>query len=178
MHDHKKSFKLAWSSWWHRCLLNKLLLPLLLLDLYLGGHPAEEGKDEKFLGVKIDSHLSWHNHTDYFIQKLNSRICLLKRANGYLNLYSRKLLSNSLLNPLLNITFCSVWGNTPNDQLNYDTVQGTVLSTLHGRLIFGYASLFDRTVQDTQADIDWYRLCMIIEIDNGACLCHSILMIT
>lgn len=32
---------------------------------YLSGNRVEEAKNEKLLGVKIDKHLSWHDHIDY-----------------------------------------------------------------------------------------------------------------
>ena len=48
------------------------------LNLHLNGNPIEEAKDEKLLGVKIDKHICSHNHIEYLIAKLNSRIHLLK----------------------------------------------------------------------------------------------------
>ena len=68
------------------------------LDLSLCGTPIEETKDEKLLGVKIDRHLNWDNHIDFLIDKLNSRICLLKRAKTYLNYRLRNLLYLALIN--------------------------------------------------------------------------------
>ena len=62
------------------------------LDLSLCSTPIEEAKDEKLLGVKIDKHLNWDNHIDFLIDKLNSRICFLKRAKTYLNHRLRNLL--------------------------------------------------------------------------------------
>ena len=46
-------------------------------DLYLNGNRVAEAEDEKLLGVRIDSHLTWHSHIEYLIGKLNSRTYLL-----------------------------------------------------------------------------------------------------
>jgi len=85
------------------------------LDLYLCGTPIEEAKDEKLLGVKIDKHLNWNNHIDFLIDKLNSRICLLRRAKTYFNYRQRKLLYNALIRPLFECC-CTVWGNTKDNK--------------------------------------------------------------
>ena len=87
------------------------------LDLSLCGTPIEEAKDEKLLGIMIDKHLSWDNHIDFLIiDKLNSRICSLKRAKTYLNHRLRNLLYNALILPLFEYC-CTVWGNTKNENL-------------------------------------------------------------
>ena len=86
------------------------------LSLYLNGNRVEEAEDEKLLGVRMDNHVSWHSHIEYLIGKRNSRLYLLKRAKGYLNLRCRKLLFNALVKPIFEYC-CSIWGNAPNDQL-------------------------------------------------------------
>ena len=86
------------------------------LDLSLCGTPIEEAKDEKLLGVMIDKHLNWDNHIDFLIDKLNSRICLLKRAKTYLNHRLRNLLYNTLIRPLFEYC-CTMWGSTKNENL-------------------------------------------------------------
>lgn len=70
----------------------------------------EESAGEKLLGVVINPYLSWDLHIDYLIKKLNSRICLLKRAKGYLTIECRKMLFNALIKPILEYC-CTVWGN-------------------------------------------------------------------
>ena len=77
------------------------------LNLHLNGNRIEAAKDEELLGLKIDKHISWHKHIEYLIGKLNSRIHLLKRAKGYLNLHCRKLLFNALIKPVFEYC-CSV----------------------------------------------------------------------
>ncbi|KAL9976294.1 hypothetical protein ACROYT_G013577 [Oculina patagonica] len=79
------------------------------LDLFLNNTRLDEATDEKILGVKIDKHLKWDKHIDYLISKLNSRICLLKRARCYLTTHCRKLLYNATIKPILEYC-CTVWG--------------------------------------------------------------------
>ena len=86
------------------------------LDLSLCGTPTEEARDEKLLGVMIDNHLKWDNHINFLIDKLNSRICLLKRATTYLKHRLRNLLYNALIRPFFEYC-CTVWGNTKNENL-------------------------------------------------------------
>ena len=86
------------------------------LDLLLNNTRLDEATDEKILGVKIDKHLKWDKHVDYLISKLNSRICLLKRASGYLTIHCRKLLYNAIIKPILEYC-CTVWGNCSKENL-------------------------------------------------------------
>ena len=53
------------------------------LDLLLNNARLDEATGENIHGVKIDKHLKWDKHIDYLISKLNSRICLLKRARFF-----------------------------------------------------------------------------------------------
>ena len=56
------------------------------------------------MNVKIDKHLNWDSHIDFLIDKLNSRICLLKKAKTYLNYRQRNLLWNTLDDSTRSIT--------------------------------------------------------------------------
>ena len=141
------------------------------LNLHLNGNRIEEAKDEKLLGVKIDKHISWHNHIEYLIGKLNCRIHLLKRAKGYLNLHCRKLLFNALIKAVFEYC-CSVWGNAPNDQL----LRILRVQKRCSRLILD-ASFHDNSVQLFKK-LQWMsiddvirmkKLCMMFKIANGEC---------
>ena len=79
-------------------------------DLSLCGTPIEDAKDEKLLGVKIDKHLNWDNDIDFLIDKLNSRICLLKRAKACHNYRQRNLLYNAIISPMLMISIAIIRG--------------------------------------------------------------------
>ena len=80
------------------------------MEIYIDNIKLEEAAGEKLLGVVIDSNLSWNLHIDCLIKKLNSRICLLKRAKVYLTFACRKMLYNALIKPILEYC-CTVWGN-------------------------------------------------------------------
>ena len=86
------------------------------LDLFLNNTRLKEATNEKIFGVKIDKHLKWDKHIDFLISKLNSRICLLKRAKGYLTIQCRKLLYNAIIKPILEYC-CTVWGNCSKENL-------------------------------------------------------------
>ena len=86
------------------------------LDLYLNETKLGEIKDEKLLGVELDKYLKWNNHVEYLIRKLNSRICLLKRAKEHLTIHCRKLLYNAIIKPILEYC-CTVWGNCSKENL-------------------------------------------------------------
>ena len=80
------------------------------MDLFLNGTKLDTVNGEKTLGVILDKHLSWDLQVDYLIKKLNSRVCLLKRAKNHLTVHCRKLLYNALIQPVLEYC-CTVQGN-------------------------------------------------------------------
>ena len=86
------------------------------MEIYIDNIKLEEAAGEKLLGVVIDLNLSWSLHIDYLMKKLNSRICLLKRAKAYLTFACRKLLFDALIKPILEYC-CTVWGNFTADNL-------------------------------------------------------------
>ena len=144
----------------------------ITLDLSLSGTPIEEAKDEKLLGVKIDKHLNWDNHIDFLIDKLNSRICLLKRAKTYLNHRLRNLLYNALIRPLFEYC-CTVWGSTKNENL----LRLLRVQKRCARLILD-ASFSDNSVE-LFTKLGWLpiddvirirKLCLMHKIVNGYCL--------
>ena len=71
------------------------------MEIYIDDIKLEELPGEKLLGVVIDSNLTWNLHIDYVIKKMNSRLCLLKRAKACLAFACRKLLHNALIKPIL-----------------------------------------------------------------------------
>ena len=141
------------------------------LDLSLCSTPIEEAKDEKLLGVKIDKHLNWDNHIDFLIDKLNSRICLLKRAKTYLNYRQRNLLCNALIRLLFEYC-CTVWGNTKNENL----LRLLRVQKRCAKIILN-ASYFDNSVE-LFSKLGWLpiddviqmrKLCLMYKIVNGWC---------
>ena len=143
------------------------------ISLYLSlcGTPIEEAKDEKLLGVKIDKHLNWDNHIDFLIDKLNSRICLLKRATTYLNHRLRNLLYNALIRPLFEYC-CTVWGSSKNENL----LRLLRVQKRRARLILD-ASFSDNSVE-VFSKLGWLpiddvirirKLCLMHKTVNGCC---------
>ena len=55
----------------------------IALELSIDNARLEESVGEKLLGVVIDANPSWDLQIDYLIKKLNSRICLLKKAKTH-----------------------------------------------------------------------------------------------
>lgn len=80
------------------------------MEIHIDGIRLGEAAGERLLGVLIDQNLSWNLHLDHLIKKLNSRICLLKRAKAYLTLACRKMSYTALIKPILEHC-CMVWGN-------------------------------------------------------------------
>ena len=64
----------------------------------------------KFLGIYIDSHLSWSNHIHYLKTKLSKGIGIIRKARKLVNKEILLTLYNSLIFPYLN--YClEVWGS-------------------------------------------------------------------
>ena len=62
------------------------------LDLSVEGMQLTKVKSERVLGVYIDSHLTWNEHSETLRQKLHQRIALLARARKYIPTKYRLLL--------------------------------------------------------------------------------------
>ena len=54
----------------------------------------------KYLGVTLSSDLTWHNHIEDMITKINQRFGVLQRVKVFLDLDTRCLLYTSLVLPL------------------------------------------------------------------------------
>jgi len=62
-----------------------------------------------YLGVTLDEHLSWEEHTDSICSKVNKRICLLARIRPYITLKAAKSVYNSIIHPIFTYAD-TVWG--------------------------------------------------------------------
>ena len=141
------------------------------MEIYIDNIKLEEAAGEKLLGVVIDSNLSWNLHIDYLIKKLNSRICLLKRAKAYLTFACRKMLYNALIKPILEYC-CTVWGNCTVGNLH----RVLRLQKRCARLILD-ADTHENSVKLFNK-LDWLpiddiirirKLCMLYKINQGHC---------
>ena len=72
---------------------------------------------ERFLGVYIDSHLTWNEHIDTLRRKLLQRIAILARAWKYVPNKYRLLLYNASIKPLFTYC-CTVWSNCSQNNLD------------------------------------------------------------
>ena len=65
----------------------------------------------RFLGVLIDSHLTWKEHVHHITNKLYRYLSIMNRVGQYLPVYAKRTLYCSLFLPY--ITYCcEVWGTT------------------------------------------------------------------
>ena len=88
------------------------------LDVHFGESSINASCCEKVLGIHIDSTLSWSDHINYLIKKVNSLLALLKRIKKYLIPNTRILFYNAYILPHLDFC-CSVWGNCNKSCLDF-----------------------------------------------------------
>ena len=69
------------------------------------GNSLDIVSEIKYLGVIIDSSLSFKRHIDYICKKISKKIGVLRRVSWYLSITSRKLVYNSIILP--HFTYCS-----------------------------------------------------------------------
>lgn len=60
----------------------------------------------KYLGVVLDSNISWSAHTDYTCRKASSRIGLLKRTKPFISTSTAKLIYSAIIEPVFD--YCGV----------------------------------------------------------------------
>ena len=116
--------------------------------------------------------LSWDLHIYYLIKKLNSRICLLKRAKVYLTIECRKMSFNALIKPILEYC-CTVRGDCSVENLQR-------LLQVQKRC---ERSILDATINDSSVELfdklGWLpiddmvrvrKLFMLHKVSQGHCL--------
>jgi len=82
--------------------------------LEMAGTPLLRVESARFLGVTVDSHLSWREHINFIAKKLAKNIGILYRVSHLLPEAARLNLYNSLILPYL--TYCNmIWAS------NYDS---------------------------------------------------------
>ena len=83
-------------------------------------HENLESKDSiKYLGVVIQKNLTWNEHIESLIAKVNQRIGLLNRIKHLLPLNARVALYNALIRPLFDFAD-PIWGDRDNITLMHD----------------------------------------------------------
>ena len=69
-----------------------------------------------YLGVTLSSDLTWHNHINNIITKINQRLGVLRRVKEFLDLDTRCVLYTSLVLPLFDYGD-TIWGDKNNSIL-------------------------------------------------------------
>ena len=73
--------------------------------------PIKEDSQTKFLGVIVDSKLSWHPHIQYIKSKISKGIGIICKAKCNLNIETLRTLYYSFVYPYFNYAI-EVWGDT------------------------------------------------------------------
>ena len=82
----------------------------LQVNFYINGITLKHTKEFKYLGVIIDSKLSWIQHIAYVKNKISKGMGIMYRARTYLSKHGLINLYNSFIYPYL-IYCVDVWGN-------------------------------------------------------------------
>ena len=94
----------------------------LLSDLIIDGFVISRSFCTKFLGVQLDSKLSWSEHVSYIKGKISKAIGIIGKARKYFNCNTLRNLYFAFVNPYL--LYCvEVWGNT------YDYLVSSIFRT-------------------------------------------------
>ena len=82
-----------------------------ILNIFIDGHKIDETDHTKFLGVVIDSKLTWKNHISYITGKIAKGNGVITKAIKLLNKNSLITLYHTFIYPYL--CCCNhLWGNT------------------------------------------------------------------
>ena len=105
----------------------------------------------KYLGVKLDSNLSWITHIDYLCKNVSKRIGIIKRVKHFLPHQTTVMLSNALVIPHFDYG-CTVWSNFSSELQNK-------VQVLHNNLARIILSADIRTpVNDMMDALQWVKL--------------------
>ena len=86
-------------------------------NIRINGLPLTELKSTKFLGITIDSCLSWNDHIHNVHTAVSKGIGILYRLKDFLSQNSLTILYNAIVLPYL--TYCNiVWGNCSSTKIN------------------------------------------------------------
>jgi hypothetical protein len=72
-----------------------------VLDLYLNDHKIKKVDSSKYLGVILDSNLTWTPHVDKLYRKASGRIGVLRTIRRSINTQTAKLVYNTTIQPIL-----------------------------------------------------------------------------
>ena len=80
------------------------------LNISIGGTVLSQVNSEKVLGVMIENKLTWSNHINHIISKVNSLLALLRRIKKYLDHRTKVTFYNAYILPHFDYC-CTIWGN-------------------------------------------------------------------
>lgn len=80
------------------------------LDINISNNKIKYVKSIKFLGIMIDSNISWELHSNYIRKKIAKGVGIISRAKKYLNNETLLILYNSFILPYLTYGI-EVWGS-------------------------------------------------------------------
>ena len=88
----------------------------LNFNIIMDGNSLNRVKETKYLGVIMQDNLKWNSHIQHITNKISKASYILVKIRHYVDLFSLKMLYNSLIKPHLN--YCmSVWGGAPKSVL-------------------------------------------------------------
>ncbi len=83
-----------------------------ILNINLNDIQLDNVENDKLLGVHINNNLSWENHINSVLSKVNRNIVHLRRIKSYLTVDVRQMFFNA--NILPHLDYCTIiWGNSP-----------------------------------------------------------------
>ena len=91
--------------------------PTINIDIKIDNTPIQQVETTKFLGLLIDSNLSWTSHTQHVCKIVSKYNGIIRKVRPFLPPYSLKTLYNSLILPYLSYG-AMIWADPNNSKLN------------------------------------------------------------
>ena len=111
----------------------------------------ERDDEFKYLGLKLDSNLSWITHIDYLCKNVSKRAGIIRHVKRFLPHQTTVMLSNALVIPHFDYG-CTVWSNFSSELQN-------IVQVLHDNLARIIFSADIRTpVNDMMDALQWVKL--------------------
>ncbi|KAJ4434280.1 hypothetical protein ANN_22832, partial [Periplaneta americana] len=104
------------------------------LPLYLNCPPVSQHEEVRYLGLILDSRLTWNKHLTYTLQRLRYRLYRLKAilSSSCLSLSNKRLIYVMFLKPIW-LYGCSLWGSASISQIKrIQTFQNRALRIITG----------------------------------------------
>ena len=106
-----------------------------LNSIKIGGYKIKIENITKFLGVWIDSDLTWNEHVNRLALKMKSKLGLLRKSKNFLDSLSMKVLYYAQI--YSNLSYClSLWGNmiTKTQMTRLSKIQNKCVETIDKNL--------------------------------------------